>query len=90
MRMKSATVATIFALALSFGEVHAQSGKPGVERLGGHDQNSGNRTLGVRAVTSSDPVRVESGPDPVGFDQQCIPWTIYASRWSAGTSCGQS
>jgi hypothetical protein len=25
-----------------------------------------------------------------GPTQQCIPGTIYASRWSAGTSCGQS
>jgi len=90
MRMISATVATIFALALSFGEVHAQSGKPGVERLGGHDQNSGNRTLGVRAVTSSDPVRSRVAQILSGPTQQCIPGTIYASRWSAGTSCGQS
>jgi N-acyl homoserine lactone hydrolase len=33
MRMISATFATVFAFALSFGGVHAQSEKPGVEKL---------------------------------------------------------
>jgi N-acyl homoserine lactone hydrolase len=33
MRMISATFATVFAFALSFGGAHAQSEKPGVEKL---------------------------------------------------------
>ena len=33
MRLISATFATVFAFALSFGGAHAQSEKPGVEKL---------------------------------------------------------